>query len=204
METHSSDLRSPPRRCAPASAPYLKHQNQRSGLTEIFGGAPGSGLALAQGEAALSAQEAPHPCPACGGARSSQPPVTSCLEAGAAVERPQTPLCRSSPGLDSLPPPPGRANQSQLPKWSHLGRTLSTILVRRPEEASPGEDSQRSGCPSCVRGLSLSLAPKSRLSGDQETGTRSLGPGTVLCEKRYHGAPFFYKYPSLPLSVFIG
>lgn len=104
METRSSDLRSPPRRCAPASAPYLKHQNQRSGLTEIFGGAPGSGLALAQGEAALSAQEAPHPCPACGGARSSQPPVTSCLEAGAAVERPQTPLCRSSPGLDSLPP----------------------------------------------------------------------------------------------------
>lgn len=117
METHSSDLRSPPRRCAPASAPYLcipqkKHQNQKSRLTEIFGGTPGSGLALAQGEAALSAQEAPHPCPACGGARSSQPPVTSCLEAGAAAERPQTPLCRSSPGLDSLPPSPSRPSKS--------------------------------------------------------------------------------------------
>lgn len=116
METHSSHLRSPPRCCAPASAPYRfipqkKPQNQKSRLTEIFGGTPGSGLALAQGEAALSAQEAPHPCPAGGGARSSQPPVASCLEAGAAVERPQTPPCRSSPGLDSLPRSPSRAEQ---------------------------------------------------------------------------------------------
>lgn len=110
METHSSDLSSAPQPQHLTSVPQKKHQNQKSRLTEIFGGTPGSGLALAQGEAALSAQEAPHPCPACGGARSSQPPVTSCLEAGAAAERPQTPLCRSSPGLDSLPPPPGRAN----------------------------------------------------------------------------------------------
>lgn len=55
---------------------YNKDQVRETRLTEIFGGAPGPRLALAQGEAALSAQEAPHPCPACGRARSSQPFLT--------------------------------------------------------------------------------------------------------------------------------
>lgn len=53
-------------------------------LTEIFGSAPGPRLALAQGEAALSAQETPHPCPACSRARSSQPPYTPGLGGDAA------------------------------------------------------------------------------------------------------------------------
>lgn len=57
---------------------------QKRGLTEIFGGAPGPGLALAQGEAALSAQETPHPCPACSRARSSQPIFTPSLGVDAA------------------------------------------------------------------------------------------------------------------------
>lgn len=73
----TSDLH--PRFWAPASALFPLYPTDETSrpekrLTEIFGGTPGSGLALAQGEAALSAQEAPHPCPACGGARSSQPP----------------------------------------------------------------------------------------------------------------------------------
>lgn len=71
----------------------------RSRLTEISGGAPGPRLALAQGEAALSAQETPHPCPACGGARSGQPPVTSSPEVHAAKECPGTPLRCYSPEL---------------------------------------------------------------------------------------------------------
>lgn len=54
-----------------------ENKNKNIRLTEIFGGTPGPRLALAQGEAALSAQETPHPCPACGRARSSQPPFTS-------------------------------------------------------------------------------------------------------------------------------
>lgn len=81
--------------------PQMKHQTQKR-LTEIFGGTPWSGLALAQGEAALSAQEAPHPCPACRRARSSQPPsFTSWPEVGAAEECPQTPSCCFSPGINS-------------------------------------------------------------------------------------------------------
>lgn len=42
-------------------------------LTEILGSTSGARLALAQGEAALSAQETPHPRPARGGARPGQP-----------------------------------------------------------------------------------------------------------------------------------
>lgn len=74
---------------------------KRNRLTEIFGGTPGTRLALAQGEAALSAQETPHPCPACGRARSSQPPFTPGLEVDAAKECPRTPLCCSSPELNT-------------------------------------------------------------------------------------------------------
>lgn len=66
-------------------------------LTEIFGGTPGSRLALAQGEAALSAQETPHPCPACGRARSSQSPLSPFLGVDAAKECPLTPSSCSSP-----------------------------------------------------------------------------------------------------------
>lgn len=138
-------------------------------LTEILGSTPGSRLALAQGEAALSAQEAPHPCPACGGARSCQPPVTSCLEVGAAVERQQTPSCRSSPGFDSLerlppslpPPEPSKSipTSQKVTSVGFPGRPLSPIPVRRPEEPSQGEDGQKSGCPSWARWFSLSLTP---------------------------------------------
>lgn len=78
---------------------HVKTIIRRNRLTEIFGGTPGPRFALAQGEATLSAQETPHPCPACGRARSSQPPFTPGLEVDAAKECPRTPLCCSSPEL---------------------------------------------------------------------------------------------------------
>lgn len=76
-------------------------QNRRfiKRLTKIFGRTPGPRLALAQGEAALSAQETPHPCPACGRARSSQPPFAPSLGDEAAKECPRTPLCCPSPEI---------------------------------------------------------------------------------------------------------
>lgn len=83
---------------------------KRRRLTEIFGGAPGPGLALAQGEAALSAQETPHPCPACGRARSSQPPSTPSLGVDAAKECPPTPSCCSSPELTASKSPAPQIN----------------------------------------------------------------------------------------------
>lgn len=93
---------------------------KRNRLTEIFGGTPGPRLALAQGEAALSAQETPHPCPACGRARSSQPPFTPGLEVDAAKECPRTPLCCSSPELNAPKASTQLGKSSATPKRSHL------------------------------------------------------------------------------------
>lgn len=87
-------------------------------LTEIFGGTPGPGLALAQGEAALPAQETPHPCPACSRARSSQPPFTPSRGVDAAKECPRTPSCCSSPELTASQGST-QLGKSIAPKRSH-------------------------------------------------------------------------------------
>jgi len=51
-----------------------KKKKKSGGLTEVLGGAPGARLAaLAQREAALPAQEAPHPGAVSGGAGAGQP-----------------------------------------------------------------------------------------------------------------------------------
>ncbi len=139
-------------------------------LTEIFGGTPGPRLALAQGEAALSAQETPHPCPACGRARSSQPPFTPDLEVDAAKECPRTPSCCSSPeptASKSLYPPTRQIKCTEkVTSVGYLGQCLPLFSIREPAVCSWGEEGRRreesvwkSGSPSWVRWSSLSLSP---------------------------------------------
>lgn len=148
---------------------HVKAMTQRNRLTEIFGGTPGPRLALAQGEAALSAQETPHPCPACGRARSSQPPFTPDLEVDAAKECPRTPLCCSSPELAaSKSLYPARRKEVYLKGHIYrlsgpvpppvLNQTTSGLQARR---GRPEESVRKSGSPSWVRwsSLSLSLSP---------------------------------------------
>lgn len=89
---------------------------KRRTLTEIFGSTPGPRLALAQGEAALSAQETPHPCPACGRARSSQPPFTPGPEVDAASRVSTDTLVLLLTSAESPPPTP--KNSTQLGKLS--------------------------------------------------------------------------------------
>lgn len=207
-----------PRFWAPASAPFPLYPTDETfkpekRLTEVFGGTPGSGFALAQGEAALSAQEAPHPCPACGGARSSQPPFTSCPEVGAAEGLPQTPRCCSSPGISSYerlptpsPPPPAEQNRSRLSKKvtsvGFPGRPLSPVPVRQPELPNRGGEGWGRGCPSQVRRSSLCLTPK--------PCDRKLGHALLVLEQFFArkgtAEPHFSinTLPSLSLSVFIG
>lgn len=112
----------------------VKTMIQGKRLTEIFGGTPGPRLALAQGEAALSAQETPHPCPACGRARSSQPPFTPNLEVNAAKECPRTPSCCSSPELT--------ASKSLYPPARQIKCTKKVTSVGYLANASPCSQSE--------------------------------------------------------------
>lgn len=183
----------------------------RNQLTEIFGGTPGARLALAQGEATLSAQETPHPCPACGRARSSQPPNTPGQGVGAAKECLQTPLCCSSPEFKTLKTlHPARqikcASQkghiwgiTRLVPCPALNQRTSGVHLKggRPEERGEHLEVRLSILGEVVQ-------PPSKPYGKatiRKTGTRSLGPEMVLSEKRYCEAPFFYKYLSHSLSL---
>lgn len=104
---------------------------QNETLTEIFGGTPGARLALAQGEAALPAQETPHPRPACCGARSSQSPFTPGPEVDAASGCRATPprcsstrfkRCRKPPFPNSSDPPRRSHLRAASPPWNQVGR----------------------------------------------------------------------------------
>lgn len=187
---------------------------KRSRLTEIFGGTPGPRLALAQGEAALSTQETPHPCPACGRARSSQPPFTPGLEVDAANERPRTPLCCTSPELnapESLHP----ARQIKCTSWKvtsagYLGRCFIAFSENQ-QHAAEERKARGEGTASESQPLHPGWGGPTSASAQTlwlKTGTHSLGHEMVLCKKRYSEAPFFYKYLSLSLppslSVFHG
>ena len=178
-------------------------------LTEIFGGAPGPRLALAQGEAALSAQETPHPCPACGRARSSQRPFTPGLEVDAATECPLTPSRCSSPELTaskSLYPASQIKRAQKVTFAGFLGASFSQSENQRSgaEERKAGGKGRASECQALHPGWGGPASASVQtlwLSDYQETGTRSLGPEMVLCKKRYCEAPFFYKYLSHSLSL---
>ena len=179
----------------------IKTRFTRNRLTEIFGGTPGARLALAQGEATLSAQETPHPCPACGRARSSQPPNTPDQGVGAAKECLQTPLCCSSPELKpfkSLHPARQIKCASQKGHICSLTRLVPCLALpsnREPVVCTWREEGQRRGesiwkslHPGWGGPASIQTLPQ---GDNQKTGTRSLGPEMVLCEKKVLRSPIF-------------
>lgn len=172
-KSQGSGLRSPPRHCALASAPFPLHPTeetsepekethrnpwQYSGVQTCSGvgrsgpfcsGSASSLPGLRRGRF-LPASRHLLPGGRCGGRASADAlvPLLTWIR-----------LPRATPSL----PPPSRANQSQLPKKvTSVGfpaRPLSPIPVSRPEEPSQGEDGQKSGGPSWARWFSLSLTP---------------------------------------------
>lgn len=76
-------------------------------------------------------------------------------------------------------------------RWTRQGKVRAMGSPYRAEEVQPQPQPQP---PAESRGW----------AAIRETGTRSLGPDMVLCEKRYRRAPFFYKYLFAALAATLG